>query len=141
MIRPIAASVAAAALAVPLLTGPAVAHSKTPATEGSLQGLTLVGGCPGEPSQLKNVTTTPRTPFLFFPMSLWDSSTRRFTGKWLFPYTITIAGEGLKARHLGPGEVYTRPGPAPAKVSTCEFEGKTADGPFHVTITGPIRGW
>lgn len=136
MIRPLALSAAAAMLATPLIAGPAPAAT----TDGSLQGLTLTGGCPGEPSQLKNVYTTPRTPWLFFPMALRSSETLRFTGKWLVPYTITVSGQGLKSRHLDP-DVYVRPGPKPGKVSTCSFEGKTADGPFQVSIAGPIYGW
>lgn len=135
MKRPLKA-LAAAVLAVPLLAGPAPAAT----TDGSLKGLTLTGGCPGEPSQLKNVYTTPYTPFLFFPLALRSSETLRFTGKWLFPYTITVSGQGLKSRHLEP-DVYTRPGPTPAKMSTCSFEGRTVDGPFQVTISGPILGW
>lgn len=135
MNRPVKAA-AAAVLAVPLIAGPAAAQ----ANDGSLQGLTLVGGCPGESSAVKNVVATPRTPFLFFPVALRDASTQRWSAV-LFPYSVLIAGEGLKARHLGPGEMYTRPGPVPKKMATCEFDGKTPDGPFHVTITGPLLEW
>lgn len=134
-------SAAAAALTLPLVAGPATAQPRPAQPDGSLRGLTLVGTCPGQASVLKNVTTTPRTPWLFGPMGLWDNSTSKFTGKWLFPYTVQVWGEGLKSRHLGPGEVYTRPGRTPSSMITCEFEGKTPEGPFQVSVTGPIRGW
>jgi hypothetical protein len=130
-----AAAAAAAATAVALV--PAVAAA-TP--DQSLQGLVLSGGCPGQAGDLKNLVVAPRTPFLFAPLRLMDQDFGR-TGKWLFPYTILITGEGLKTRHLTPGVLYTRPGWAPRAMVTCVFDGATKeDGPFQVTITGPVRG-
>jgi hypothetical protein len=106
------------------------------APDQSLRGLVLTGECPG----LKTVIVTPRTPFLFAPVRLIDGNFQD-TGKWLFPYTVSVYGEGLKTRHMIPGETYTRPGRPPRNQVTCWFEGATKeDGPFSVEITGPIRG-
>lgn len=102
----------------------------------SLKGLELYGECNGE---VKAAWVKPRTPFLFAPLRLLDDSNRP-TGKWLFPVTIYAEGEGLKARHMTPGETYTRPGKAPKKEQvTCTFYGKSPDGDVRLEITGPIR--
>ena len=60
------------------------------------------------------------------------------TGTWLFPYEVTVvSGDGLKARHLVPGETYTRPGLQPTNLVTCDFTGATKEvGSFEVQITG-----
>lgn len=110
------------------------------AQDGTLQGLVLTGGCPGQGSELKNVVLTPRTPNMFAPVRLLDAQFQPMH-EWLFPYTIEVTGEGLKSRHLTAGDTYTRPGRPPTNQVTCVFEGATKpDGPFQVTITGPIRG-
>ena len=135
-------TVAAAAAVTAVAVIPAVA---TATPDQSFQGLVLSGGCPGQAGDLKNLIVAPRTPFLFAPLRLMDQDFGR-TGKWLFPYTILITGEGLKTRHLTPGVLYTRPGWAPRTMVTCVFEGATKDGDtgkdtsFQVTITGPVRG-
>lgn len=139
-IRRLTVAAAAAVTAMAVVPQTAVA-----APDQSLQGLVLSGGCPGQSSELKNLIVAPRTPFLFAPLRLLDQDFAR-TGKWLFPYTILITGEGLKTRHLTPGVLYTRPGWAPRTMVTCVFAGDTKDEDtgentsFQVTITGPVRG-
>lgn len=129
---------AGAAVAVAVLAlMPTTAHA---APDGSMRGLVLSGGCPDQGSELKNLIVTPQTPFLFAPLRLIDGNFQP-TGKWLFPYTVLITGQGLKTRHLAPGVLYTRPGWTPANQVTCVFDGATKeDGSFTVQITGPIRG-
>jgi len=108
----------------------------TAAPDQSLRGLVLTGKCPG----LKTVIVSPNTPNLFAPLRLIGGDFKP-TGKWLFPYEVSVYGEGLKTRHMKPGETYTRPGRPPKNQVTCSFEGATKeDGAFQVEITGPIRG-
>jgi hypothetical protein len=111
------------------------------ATDGSLKGLVLSGTCPGLSSDLKNVVVAPKTATLWAPVRIYDNQFRP-TGKWLFPYRITVEGPGLKTRHLTPGEAYVRPGAGPfLPQSTCLFNGATKeDGPFQVAMTGAILG-
>ena len=82
-----------------------------------------------------------QTPYMFGPVQLIGEDLTP-TGTWLFPYKVTVViGEGLKARHLVPGETYTRPGPQPTNLVTCDFTGATKeDGSFEVQITGVIQG-
>ncbi|MBK6762824.1 MAG: hypothetical protein IPG68_05895 [Micrococcales bacterium] len=109
----------------------------TAAPDQNLRGLRLSGeGCAG----LKTVVVTPRTPFLFAPLQLINAEDAKPSGKWLFPYEIAVFGEGLKTRHMIPGETYTRPGRPPKNQVTCSFTGETKEGPFSVDVTGPIRG-
>jgi hypothetical protein len=129
---------AIAATAVALAGIPATAPA---AQSGSLRGLVLDGKC-GDTSELKNVRVAPRTPYLFAPVRLHDAN---FTPMrtWLFPYSVTVVGgneEGLKSRHLTPGETYTRPGKPPRHQVTCVFDGRTKEeGDFTVTIKGALR--
>ncbi|MCO5299115.1 MAG: hypothetical protein M9886_04100 [Candidatus Nanopelagicales bacterium] len=132
--RALCAVIVAAALIIPASAGHAA-----PPDRPSLQGLVLVGGCPEQGSDLKNLAVAPKTPFLFAPLRLLDPDATP-TGKWLMPYTIQVTGPGLKSRHWTPDEVYTRPGWAPRNQVICVFEGKTEDGPFTLQISGPIRG-
>lgn len=130
--------VAGAATAIATLA--LVPATSAAAPDGSLKGLVLTGGCPGQSSELKNLIVTPQTRFLFAPLRLYDANYQP-TGKWLFPYTVLVTGEGLKTRHLTPDVPYIRPGRTPANQVTCIFDGATKeDGPFTVQITGPIRG-
>ena len=108
----------------------------------SLKGLVLSGGCPGASSDLKNVLLTPRTDYLWAPLRFTSGASFTPIDKWIFPAEITVVGEGLKTRHLGPGETFTRPWPiAPLRPVVCEFDGATKeDGAFHVQITGTVVG-
>lgn len=110
----------------------------TAAPDGSLRGLLLTGE---DTCGFKTVHVEPQTPFLFGPMRLLGEDFTP-TGERLFPYEVTIiSGEGLKARHLFPGDTYTRPGQQPENAVTCDFTGATKEiGSFEVQITGPIRG-
>lgn len=126
--------VGAAAAATLVLPAPAFAAS----TDGTLQGLVLTGTC--DRPELKNVIIAPTGPTLFVPTRIIDSDFVTSRGL-LHPYSITIAGEGLKSRHLGPGELFTKPGKAPRIPVICTFEGATKDeGPFTVIITGSVIG-
>ena len=107
------------------------------APDQSLKDLVLSGTCP---PVVKNAIVAPRTPFLFAPLRLMDQDFKP-TGKWLLPYRISVTGEGLKTRHLGPGDVYTWPWRPPKNPVTCSFEGATKeDGAFQVVIEGPVLG-
>ena len=137
MRRTILGLVATAAVAAPI----AFASPATAAPDGSLRGLLLSGHetCDG----FKTVYGAPQTPYLFGPVQLLGEDFTP-TGKWLIPYEIRVISdeeEDLKARHLVPGETYTRPGQPPANPVTCEFTGATKEvGSFEIRITGPIRG-
>lgn len=126
------------AVAVTTLALAGIPVSAPAAQSGSLRGLVLTGQC-GQSSELKNVAVVPRTPYLFAPLRLLDADLRPMR-TWLFPYTVNVAGEGLKSRHLIPGETYTRPGKPPAGQVTCVFDGATKEeGAFTVTIQGRLR--
>jgi hypothetical protein len=125
-----AAAVVAAAMLLP--------SAATAAADGALRGLVLTGE---DTCGFKTVHVAPQTPYLFAPVQLLGGDFAP-TRQRLFPYQVTIlSGEGLKARHLLPGEVYTRPGQRPQDEVTCVFTGATKeDGSFEVQITGTIRG-
>jgi hypothetical protein len=108
------------------------------APDASLRGLVLTGEAT---CGFKTVHVHPRTPNLFAPLQLMDGDFAP-TRQRLFPYQVTVvSGEGLKARHLFPGEIHTRPGQPPQDPVTCVFAGSTReDGDFEVQITGTIRG-
>jgi len=55
----------------------------------------------------------------------------------LIPKKVVASGEGLKARHLLPGE-YTRGGPAPRTPVTCDFVGTTPDGVVNLQVVGTV---
>jgi hypothetical protein len=108
---------------------------------GSLLDLPLVGEqtCDG----YKTIYGEALAPYMFAPLRLIGEDLEP-TGQLLFPYKVTIIGEdddALKARHLTPGETYTRPGPQPTDLVTCTFTGVTRElGPYEVDISGYIRG-
>ena len=116
----------------------------------TLKGLVLTGTCPGAASDLKNVTVSPKVDYLWAPLRFTSvaESTFKPLNKWILPARLTVTGneEGLKSRHMTPGDTYNRPWPIPSlRPVTCEFDGavKTtdgSDGSFHVTITGTIVG-
>ena len=126
--------VATAAIAAPI----AFASAATAAPAASLSGLPLTGE---DTCGFKTVYGAAQTPYLFGPVQLIGEDFTP-TGKWLFPYEVTIiSGEGLKARHLLPGVTHTRPGLQPTNLVTCDFTGTTRElGDFEVQITGAIRG-
>jgi hypothetical protein len=128
-------TIGAAAVVVAAALLPSTA---TAAPDSSLRGLVLSGE---DTCGFKTVHALPLTPNLFGPVQLLDE-TMEPTGKWLFPYEVTVlSGEGLKARHMLPGETFTRPGGLPTNAVTCDFAGATKeDGPFEVQITGAVRG-
>lgn len=130
--RRLTAGAVAALMAAVLLPS---AASASP--DGSLRGLMLTGEAT---CGFKTVHVTPQAPNLFAPVRLLGEDFAP-TGQLLHPYEVTVYGEGLKARHLAPGDVYTRPGAPPADMVTCEFRGATKeDGAFEIWITGAIRG-
>lgn len=124
---------AAAVVAAALLPSTAAA-----APDGSLYGLRLASD--GDCGTVKTASGEPRTPYLFGPVRLLDGAGTP-TG-WLHPYSVTVVtGEGLKARHMAPGDTFTRPGVRPTNVVTCGFSGEThEDGPFVIVITGTVPG-
>ena len=122
----------AVVLAAALLPATAAA---TP--EGSLTGVRLKGE---ETCGFKTVYTLIQTPYLKGPVQLYDEGFTP-TGQRLVPYEVTIlSGEGLKARHLVPGETYGRPGLEPANLTTCLLAGELNGEPLEVEVTGVIRG-
>ncbi len=125
--------------AVAVVVAAALVPSTATATpNGSLSGLLLNGE---DTCGFKTVYGAPQTPYLFGPVQLLGEDFTP-TGTWLFPSEVTVvSGEGLKARHLVPGETYTRPGVQPTNPVTCDFTGATKDvGSFEVQITGALRG-
>lgn len=131
-IRRLLASAAAAAT----LVTPAAAFAATP--HANLQDLVLTGTC--DRPDLKNVILSPTGPTLFVPTRIMDADFVTTRGL-LHPYSVTVVGEGLKSRHLGPGEVFTKPGKAPRSLVNCTFEGATKEeGPFTVIIAGSVIG-
>ncbi len=135
MSRTLRRTLGAVAVVVAAALVPSVA---TAAPAGSLSGLPLTGQ---DTCGFKNVYGAAQTPYLFGPVQLIGEDLTP-TGTWLFPYRVTVViGEGLKARHLVPGETYTRPGQQPTNLVTCDFTGATKEvGSFEVQITGVIQG-
>ena len=127
--------VVAAVLAAVILPSTATA---TAASGGSLSGLRLVGEVT---CGFKTVYGDAVAPYMFAPVRL-NGEDFAPTGQQLFPYELTIiSGDGLKARHLTPGETYTRPGPEPTDLVTCDFTGEDRElGPYQVQVSGYIRG-
>lgn len=124
-------AVAAAGLLVPAPAG---------AAAESFKDLVLSGTCLGQSSDLKSVVTVPKSGSLWAPLQLVSGETFQPLKKWLQPHEISVRGDGLKARHLLPGEVITKPGKPPKNPVTCEFEGATKEeGAFQVTIIGALR--
>ncbi len=127
--------VVAAVLAAVVLPSTATA---TATPRESLLGLRLLGyeTCDG----FKTVYGEALAPYMFAPVRLIGEDFEP-TGQLLFPYKVIVSGEGLKARHLSPGETYIAPGPEPTDPVTCSFSGETKElGSYSVDITGSIRG-
>ena len=138
MSRSFRLTVGALAAAMALAAGVLPSAGAAP-PDGSLRGLLMTGE---DTCGFKNVHVAPHAPHLFAPMRLLGEDFSP-TGQWLHPYQITIvSGEGLKARHMLPGDTFTRPGAAPKDHVTCDLKGATKekDGEFEIRITGPIRG-
>jgi hypothetical protein len=103
-----------------------------------IQAVHLTSECPWAEGESKDVSTVllgsqPLTPYFLF-----DLSGGTWTRAILMPYEVFAFGPGLKARHIVPGELYTRPGPAPEQTLTCEFAGDTSDGFVSLTVTGAV---
>ena len=128
--------VVAAVLAAVALPSAATA---TATPRGSLIGLRLYGEqtCDG----FKTVYGEAQAPYMFAPVRLIGEGYEP-TGLRLLPYEVMIiSGDGLKARHLTPGDTYTRPGAEPDDLVTCSFIGEDRElGSYAVEITGTIRG-
>jgi len=101
-----------------------------------IQTVDLTGVCPFAEGESKDVSTVLLGSRLMTPYFLFDAR-GRWTRAVLLPYKVIASGEGLKARHLLPGE-YTRPGRAPAKPVTCDFAGSTADGGVNLQVVGTV---
>ena len=101
-----------------------------------IQAMHLTGVCPWAENQSKDVSTVLLGSRLMLPYFLFDTR-----GTWtravLMPYKVIASGEGLKARHLLPGE-YTRPGRAPKQPVTCDFAGITPDGDVNLQVVGTV---
>ena len=103
-----------------------------------IQAVHLTGVCPWAEGESKDVSTVLLGNRLTTPYFLFDAS-----GTWtravLMPHKVIASGEGLKSRHLLPGE-YTRPDRAPTQPVTCDFAGSTPDGDVNLQVVGtPIQ--
>ena len=95
----------------------------------------LTGVCPYAEGESKDVTSLLLGSRLLTPYFLFDA--RGLPRAVLLPKTVVASGEGLKARHLLPGE-YTLGGPAPRKPVTCDFVGTTSDGDINLQVEGTV---
>lgn len=110
------------------------------APDDTLKGLVLSGICPGQTGDLKSVIAIQNGSGLWSPFSLMTSDFRELKQKF-HPYQILATGEGLKTRHLTPGVMYTKPGPAPENPVACVLAGATKEsGAFEVQMSGVVRG-
>jgi len=103
---------------------------------GRVQAVPLTGVCPWAEGESKDVTSVLLGNRMFTPYFIFDTS-GRWTRAVLMPYKVIASGEGLKARHLLPGE-YTRPGRPPKQPVTCEFAGSTDDGDVSLEVEGTL---
>ena len=121
------------ALMLALLQPTSVAAAPSPER---IQAVHLTGVCPYAEGESKDVSTVLLGSRLLTPYFLFDAR-----GTWpravLMPKKVVASGEGLKARHLLPGE-YTRPGPAPKQPVTCDFVGTTSDGDVNLQVVGTV---
>ena len=121
------------ALMLALLQPTSVAAAPRP---DRIQAVHLTGVCPWAEGESKDVRSVLLGSRLMTPYFLFD-----VRGTWtravLKPHTVLASGEGLKTRHLLPGE-YIRPGPAPIQPVTCEFAGSTPDGDVDLQVTGTL---
>ena len=100
-----------------------------------IQTVHLTGVCPYAEGESKDVSTLLLGSRLLTPYFLFDA--RGVPRAVLIPKKVVASGEGLKARHLLPGE-YTRGGPAPRKPVTCDFVGTTSDGDINLQVVGTV---
>jgi hypothetical protein len=139
MTLPIAAAAALALSAPPATAAPvgAVSHSGAATiTPSPLLDLPLTGTCPSLPQ--KAVLGLQWLNWMWAPLTL-DYASGDVLPVLLVPRTMTLEGEGWRARHdLVPGVLYTAPGPQPADQTTCTFAASTPDGAIEVTITGVL---
>ena len=98
-----------------------------------IQAVHLTGVCPYAEGESKEVSSLLLGDRLLTPYFLFDA--RGVARAVLIPQKVVASGEGLKARHLLPGE-YTRGGPAPRTPVTCDFVGTTSDGDFNLQVVG-----
>lgn len=101
-----------------------------------IQTVHLTGVCPWSEGGSKDVSTVLLGSQLLAPYFLFDPK-GAWTGAVLMPYEVLASGEGLKSRHLLPGE-YTRPGPAPGQPVTCEFAGTAPVGDVNLQVVGTV---
>jgi hypothetical protein len=129
--RTLAALVVAVMLALLQPTSATAAPSSV-----RIQAVHLTGVCPWAEGESKDVSSVLLGNRLMTPYFLFDAR-----GTWtravLMPYKVLADGPGLKARHLLPG-TYTRPGPAPKQLVTCDFVGSTADGVVNLQVVGTL---
>lgn len=128
-------ALAALLLACVLALFPATRAAATP-SPGPIQTVQLSGICPFSEGQSKEVSTVLIGKHLLAPYFLFDAK-GAWTGAILMPYDVLASGEGLKSRHLLPGE-YLRPGPAPKQPITCDFAGTTPDGNVSLHVVGGV---
>jgi hypothetical protein len=100
-----------------------------------IQAVRLTGVCPYAEGESKDVTTFLLGDRLLSPYFLLDA--RGVLRAVLIPRKVVASGEGLKARHLLPGE-YTRGGASPRKPVTCDFAGATSDGDVNLQVAGTV---
>ena len=132
MTRHRALAALALALMLALLLPTSVAAAPQPAR---IQTVHLTGVCPYAEGETKDVSTFLLGSRLLTPYFLFD--VRGVPRAVLIPKKVLASGEGLKARHLLPGE-YTRGGPAPRKPVTCDFVGTTSDGDINLQVVGTV---
>jgi len=142
-------AVAFALLAAAILVVPARADVVQPAPptpadlstllyEGDFDGILLQGGCPSPASgDLRDITAVQTVDWMWAPLRLAAPDLVSLN-KVLVPYQVTFPSNGLKTRHILPGETLTRPGPTPKNLIACSFTGKTSEGDLKFTITGTI---
>ena len=129
--RALAALVVAVMIALAQPTSAAAAPSAT-----RVQTTQLTGVCPFAEGESKDVKTVLLADKVLLPYFLFDLKDT-WTGAVLMPYKVVASGEGLKSRHLLPGE-YTRRGPAPKNKVTCDFVGTTPDGDINLEVEGTV---
>ena len=100
-----------------------------------IRAVHLTGVCPYAEGESKDVSSLLLGSRLLTPYFLFDAS--GVPRAVLIPKKVVASGEGLKARHLLPGE-YTRGGPAPRMPVTCDFVGTTSDGDINLQVVGTV---
>ena len=132
MTRHRALAALALALMIALLQPTSVSAAPSP---GRIQAVQLTGICPYAEGESKEVSTFLLGSRLLTPYFLFDA--RGVARAVLIPKKVLASGEGLKARHLLPGE-YTQGGPAPKQPVTCDFVGTTSDGDINLQVVGTV---